>query len=107
MATYRVNLWGSKPGENDDCWTGDEYTTREAALAAYADPWGVGGFDAGYYLDPTSDLWIEIDGDDIHEERQIQAAKRARKTDDGWKLEAAMQAGMAFGCDGYNDEMGF
>lgn len=27
--------------------------------------------------------------------------------DDDWKHERAMQAGMAFGCQGYNDEMGY
>ena len=35
MATYRVNLWGSKPGENDDCWTGDDFACREEAILAY------------------------------------------------------------------------
>lgn len=34
-------------------------------------------------------------------------AKRARRRDDDWTRERAMQAGMAFGCDGYNDEMGW
>lgn len=27
--------------------------------------------------------------------------------DDDWRREQAMQAGMAFGCDGYNDAMGY
>jgi hypothetical protein len=30
-----------------------------------------------------------------------------REVDDEWRREQAMQAGMAFGCDGYNDEMGY
>ena len=31
----------------------------------------------------------------------------ADEFDDEWKLEMAREAGMAFGCRGYNDVMGF
>lgn len=30
---YNVNLWGSKPGENDDCRTGGELTNLKRAIA--------------------------------------------------------------------------
>ena len=34
---YSVTLWGSNPDEtdNDDCWTGDDYASRDEAIAAY------------------------------------------------------------------------
>ena len=34
-----VNYWGSHPDENnDDCITGDDYTTMQAALAEFNRP---------------------------------------------------------------------
>jgi hypothetical protein len=34
---YSVNLWGSNPDitDNDDCWTGDDFATREEAIRVY------------------------------------------------------------------------
>ena len=34
---FSVTLWGSNPDEtdNDDCWTGDDFATREEAIACY------------------------------------------------------------------------
>ena len=103
---YSVNLWGSKPGTNDDCWTGEDYATRAEAEAAFQDPWGVGGFNESYYRTDGYELWIELDGDDVHTEQQLQRASR-RRQDDEWAREIATQAGFAFGCDGYNDALGY
>jgi len=108
MANYTVNLWGSEPGTNDDCWTGEDFETKEAALATYQDPWGVGGYDQSYYAPKGDECWIEVDGPNIHEERCIQkATRKLRDDDDDWKREIANQAGLAFGCDGYNDAWGY
>lgn len=117
---YNVDLWGSDPDDpanegNDDCWTGESYATKEEAVAAYrsvvmfpdADPLvrvcGRGGW-----------AYVVIDGPDLHESTpnpDRAAVRRHRREMDAssreWKRERAMQAGMAFGCDGHNDEMGW
>lgn len=113
---YTVDLWGSNPDEtdNDDCWTGESYATREEAIAAYQAvvmfPWDnefVGKNFGGWEF-------VCIDGPDVHEvtanpdqPTQRRWRREDRASDAEWKREAAMQAGMAFGCDGYNDEMGW
>jgi hypothetical protein len=112
---YSVTLWGSNPDEtdNDDCWTGDDFATREEAIAAYravvmfpedgalASVCGRGGWE-----------FVMVDGPDIHEvtpnpdQPSCERGRRELARDDReWQRERAMQAGMAFGCDGYNDEM--
>jgi hypothetical protein len=113
---YSVTLWGSNPDEtsNDDCWTGDEFLTRDEALACYravvmfpedglAEHMGRGGWE-----------FVMVDGPDVHDVTanpdQPSCRKRRReiaREDHEWHRERAMQAGMVFGCDGYNDEMGW
>lgn len=96
---YSVNFWGSKPGENDNCWTGLDYATKEDALVGFADE----GLALKY-----GGVWVELDGPDIHKERRSTLkTKSARELDREWQREMAMHAGMAFGCDGYNDMMGY
>lgn len=99
---YTVDLWGSHPDEdNDDCWMGEEFATLEEAKAAFDDPTAWAG-----WAEWSTCQWIILDGPDIHLEKRNLKFKRS--VDDGeWKREQAMQAGMAFGCDGYNDEMGY
>lgn len=107
--SYSVNLWGSHPEDgNDDCWSGADYATLAEAQQVAADVASV--FDSSTV---ASTAFIEIDGPDHNsitprpgynaKRREREAAREAAE----WKREAAMQAGMAFGCDGYNDEMGF
>ncbi len=106
--TYSVNLWGSNPEEdNDDLWTGADYATLAEAQAVVAD------FKAVFPHSADHTLFIEIDGPDHYSltknprfDFKRHERERARE-DREWKREAAMQAGMAFGVDGYNDEMGF
>jgi hypothetical protein len=113
---YSVTLWGSNPDEtdNDDCWTGDDYATREEAIAVYreavmfpddsqlAHVCGRGGWE-----------YVLVDGPDVHELTQNPdqpscRRRRAMAVDEGAeRFERAMQAGMSFGCEGYNDEMGY
>lgn len=112
--TYAVNLWGSHPDEgNDDCDTGTEYDTLEEAMAAFNDVENVllKDFRRRQFYQNWS--YVEIDGPGINQvrrnpRRDEQRARREREEDDReWQRERAMQAGMAFGCDGYNDEMGW
>jgi hypothetical protein len=102
---YSVNLWGSDPDAgNDDCWTGVDFATREEAFAAFRNPWT--HVNATYFR-PADVAWIEVDGPDLHEKRRNPAYRPSRRTDDGWRQECAMQAGMGMGVEAYNDAMGY
>jgi len=114
---YSVTLWGSNPDEtdNDDCWTGNDFATREAAIQAYrevvmfpdestlARVCGRGGWE-----------FVMIDGPDAHEvtqnpDRKACARRRREleRSDAEWQRERATEAGMLHGIDAYNDEMGY
>lgn len=100
---YAVNFWGSKPGTNDDCWTGLDFATREDAVAAFESR----PMDIAPYADAVSTAWIEIDGPDIHDARpNPDYDSRADGHDDDWHQEQRMQAAMAFGVQGWNDYQG-
>jgi len=98
---YLVNLWGSKPGTNDDWWNSKDFETKEEALACFEKP-------EDYFkkLEP-SDVFIEIDGPDIHQERRIAPDYKEKDDCSDWQREMAMQNGMAFGVQGYNDTYGY
>jgi hypothetical protein len=98
---YAVNLWGSVPGTNDDCWTGDDYEARAEAQDAYEN---LTGFRAA---DVRAAAYIELTGPEETICRQNPAFVPPRGRDDAWLSEMAMQAGMAYGCEGYNDVMGY
>lgn len=108
---YAVNLWGSKPGTTDDCWSGADFATLGEARAAFEDL-ELHEFDGLFAVSPGTFMdtaWVELDGPDVHEERQNPHYKPSQRSDweAEWRQERAMQAGMAFGCQGYNDEMGW
>jgi hypothetical protein len=100
---YSVNHWCSHPdASNDDCSTGDEFATLEEAV--------------GFFNKPAKDhyiAFIEIDGPDIylvranphHNAKLAEAEERESRR--GEAREHAYQIGMAFGCSGYNDAMGW
>lgn len=113
---FSVTLWGSNPDEtdDDDCWTGDDFVTREEAIAAYrevvmfpdasqlAKVCGRGGWE-----------YVMIDGPETHEVTQnpdrpsCESHRRELdRSDEEWRRERAMEAGMLHGVEAYNDEMG-
>jgi hypothetical protein len=101
--TYAVNFWGSKPHTNDDCHTGTDFETREAAMEAFnADPSAVIP-----WLKSADVAWVELDGPGIRRERRNPAHVVTPDDFAADLAEAAMQAGMAFGTAGYNDAMGY
>lgn len=113
--SYSVTLWGSNPDEtdNDDCWTGGDYATRDEAVAAYR---SVMMFpDQPFGLAAHADFeFVMLDGPDVHDvtANPDQPSQKHRRrdlaqSDREWRHERAMQAGMAFGCDGWNNEMGY
>lgn len=114
---FSVTLWGSNPDEtdNDDCWTGDDFATREEAIACYrevvmfpdhsqlARVCGRGGWE-----------YVMIDGPETHEITQNpdrpsceRRRRELERSDAEWQRERAMEAGMLHGIEAYNDEMGF
>lgn len=112
---YSVTLWGSNPDEtdNDDCWTGDDFATREEALAAYQKivMFPDAPFDRATFADFE---FVMIDGPDVHEvtanpdqRSQKRRRRELERSDREWQREHAMQAGMLAGCDGYNRAMGW
>lgn len=112
---YSVTLWGSNPDEtdNDDCWTGEDFATRDEAIACYRE---VVMFQDHALAKACGGNWefVMIDGPDVHDvtvnpdQSSQERHRRDAAAEDGeWRREQAMQAGMAFGCDGYNDEMGY
>lgn len=103
---FSVNHWGSHPElDNDDCFTGEDFDCLADAIKAF-------------HEDPTDSSveYIEIDGIEDADLSKHGLASRYRRNpnfrpsrDNGedWRHEQAMQAGMAFGCQGYNDAMGY
>lgn len=110
MKAFSVNLWGCQPGTDDCCWEGVVCDTLQEAEALYEDPFGHRGFSESYCRSVYGELWIELDGPDCHRERQLQKARpqapQAPEDDEGLH-EQAMQAGMEFGVEAYNETMGW
>jgi len=99
-SVYTVSFWGSHPDEeNDDCWTGEDFTSLDEAMAAFRAE-----------CQDRDVACVMIDGPDLNIIRHNPGHRPRRRDADSYDLERserALQAGMAFGCDGYNDEMGY
>jgi hypothetical protein len=106
MATeYTVDLWGSDPSEdNDDCWTGENFSTLEEAQACYHNPAETFSIE-----DLRHTAVLVLDGPDVHSERpcELYRPRKRRDEDAEWRHEIAMEAGMLHGCEAYNETMGW
>jgi len=112
---YSVSLWGSNPDEtdNDDCWTENDFATREEAVDAFhtiVRPGGASALSAS--CGPGGWEYVMLDGPDIHRvlpNPDVAACRRARRdraqADHAWQRECAMEAGMLYGVDAYNEIM--
>ena len=101
---YAVNLFGSHPDEgNDDCWTGQDFSTEAEARQFYDNPFADPQF-AQFYR--TCTKYLQLTGPDLELVR-LNPDFRPSKPDNEWRREAAMQAGMMGGTDAYNDVMGY
>ena len=107
-ATYTIDFWGSEPCTNDDCWMGEDFADREVAEKTYREYCRKmeRGESVDSYVDGCT-AYIVLAGPDVYEEHKVSTFRPDRGMDDGWSREFAMQNGMAFGCDGYNDAMGY
>lgn len=94
---FSVNFWGSDPAAgNDDCYSGNEYASFEEAMVAYNEP-----------VKDRDVAFVEIEGPNTYAKRHNPSFRPSEEDDDGWRLEMAREAGMAFGCDAYNEAMGW
>lgn len=101
---FAVLYWGSHPDDgNDDCHSGTDFDTLEAAEAAFIAPV------PKFYL-----AFIELTGPDglrrIRQNPAYDAKKvaRERALDEAeWRREAAREAGMLGGVKAYNEVMGY
>ncbi len=114
---FSVTLWGSNPDEtdNDDCWTGEDFATREEAIAAYREVVMFPDHSKLSLVCGSRGSWeyVLIDGPETHELTQNpdrRSCDRRRRElargDREWQRERAMEAGMLHGIDAYNEEMG-
>lgn len=111
---FSVTEWGSHPDEgNDDCWTGSDFASlaeAEAEMArlikAEGSPYSAGGT-AYVMLDGPGVCRVEPIPAYHSPEGKRRRERKAREDRAMERHERAMEAGMAFGCDGYNDAMGY
>lgn len=116
---FSVTLWGSNPDEtdNDDCWTGEDFATREEAIRVYREVVMFPDHSKLAQACGPRGSWeyVMIDGpEDTHEVTQNPdrpSCERQRRelarSDREWQRERAMEAGMLHGAEAYNDEMGY
>lgn len=124
---YAVQLWGSHPDAgHDDCWMGDDYATVDEVSAVYMAtvhdaPGSILDWDPAHKAAGSPNprvywanwAYIELAGPGVRliAKNPRYNAKRARReaaeANAEWRREQATQAGMAFGCDGYNEAMGW
>jgi hypothetical protein len=92
---YSVNFWASHPDAgNDDCLAGSDFATLEEARRLFTSP-----------VDDDGIAYIELDGPNVHQVRQNPTYAKPF-TDDNWRQEQAMEAGMLHGVQAYNEVLG-
>jgi hypothetical protein len=102
-----VSLWLTHPDlGNDDCMTAEDFATEAEARAALAD------LDAYCGVAHSDCAFVEVDGPggcEVIERPGVAARARREAARDAQleRSEAAVQAGMAFGVEAYNDAMGW
>jgi hypothetical protein len=116
---FSVTLWGSNPDEteNDDCWAGADFATRDEAIRAYREVVMFPDHSELARACGPRGSWefVMIDGPhDTHEVAQNPdhpSCERWRReleqSTTAWRRERAMEAGMLHGVEAYNDEMGY
>lgn len=111
---WSVTAWGSHPDEgNDDCWQGGDYATEAEARTDFI----LALTGTGLGVERGSTAYVMLDGPGVCEvapyapyhtsEAKRRRARQERADRAAERNERAMQHGMAFGCDGYNDAMGY
>ena len=119
MNVFSILFWGSDPAlskpepgfededYDEDCWKGRDYATEAAARAAFVEAVTVGGSFEVAYVELVGPGGISEVGRNPKFDAARVERERGRDEDAVWRREIAMEAGMAFGVDGYNDAMGY
>jgi len=99
---FSVNYWDTHPdlGEDTHC-TGEDFPTLEEARAAFDNP----NWKHGHYVELTGEGIYEVKMRPGHDPKR--AAREAAAEDLVWRREMAMEAGMTFGVEAYNEYMGW
>jgi len=113
---HTIMLLNSNPDlDNDDIVMSEEFEAYADAKSAYENfdllPQGMQSEIRTAKIQGY-ELWMELDSDKGYECKCIsketaEGARRRLREDEEWRREQAMEAGMAFGCQGYNDFMGY
>lgn len=103
LSCYSVNHWCSHPVRNqDDLDRSEDFSSLSEAIGSKL-----------YLSAPCHVEFIEVDGPSHYEVRLNPSfnpsfnARQARLDDQAGRSEFACQQGMAFGCRGYNEAMGW
>ena len=110
---YEVSLWGSRPGIDDDCWTSEKFETLAEARDCFDDPWST--FSEAHENAETAYVALTRNyllagrnyADELGVWQNPGFAPRLVASNNDWRTERAMQAGMGLGVQAYNDEMGY
>lgn len=103
--TYSVELWGSHPGDRDDCWTGADFASREAAVVAYEDPSSVSPYFRRCVEQEDGELWVSLvtpQGERYNRRLRLRPPRPEPRNSE-W----AWLQGMSFGVGTYNEALGF
>ena len=116
---FSVTLWGSNPDEtnNDDCWTGEDFATRDEAILAYREVVMFPDHSRLALACGPRGSWEYVMIDGPHDTREVtqnpdrpSCKQRRRELERGtreWQRERAMEVGMLHGIETYNDVMGY
>ena len=108
---FSLDLWGSHPTEeNDDHYLEETYLTVGEAMADYQKLVKAmkQGDERVFGVALNNIQYVILTGPGVEVETVNPTfVPETSGSDDGWREEIAMQNGMAFGCDGYNDAMGY
>lgn len=108
---WSVNLYESHPDMgNDDCTTGADYANENEAREVFKRPWPEFARSARPHAIEYVELALNgrrvaLRKNPKHNPRRV--AREAEASDREWRREIAMQAGMAFGVEAFNEEMGW
>lgn len=113
---WSVDLWSCHPDEDHDdsgCITGDDFETEAEAREVFNHPWP--HFERA--AKPHFVAYVTISGPARLERftatrmnaryNPRRVAREAAESDREWQRETARQAGMAFGIEAFNEEMGW
>lgn len=99
---WSLTLWGSRPEENDDCHTGEDFDTESAARVCLAEPWDM--FAPRHFK--TSTAYFLLKGPGTREVIKNQYYKTSKDDYSYERREYAMQQGMGLGIQAYNEACG-